>query len=300
MRRRFPLLLLGALACAGRPAGAAETGEVVARVGAIELKAADVAVLLAGLPPDQRAALAREPALIGDTLRQVLAARLVYREALAKKWDARPEVTAALDQARQNIVVESYLRAVAAPPENFPGADELARAYEANKASFVMPRHYRLAQIYLAVPKGADRAEEAAAAKKLDGLLARLAGKDADFAALAAEGADQAAGTQRNGEIGWVRDDALRPEIRAQVAGLAKDAVGEPIRLDDGWHVVKLLDTKAAYTRPLDEVRQDLIDSLRRERAAANAQAYLAALLQQHPAAINEIALSRLLANPGP
>jgi peptidylprolyl isomerase len=71
--------------------------------------------------------------------------------------------------------------------------------------------------------------------------------------------------------------------------------VSDPIRLDAGWHIVKLTDTKASYTRTLPEVRDQLAQQMRKERAAALRRGYLAELLKQHPPVLNELALSNLL-----
>jgi peptidylprolyl isomerase len=158
-----------------------------------------------------------------------------------------------------------------------------------------MPRQYNLSQIFIAVPPGADKPTEEVARKRLEDVVAKLKQKGAEFSSLAAKESDAQA---NNGEIGWIRDDQIRPEIRDKVAGLEKQAVTDPIRLDDGWHIVKLIDTKAAYTRPVAEVRGDLIAALRRERAALEAQAYVGKLFELNPAVINEIALTRLLGAP--
>jgi peptidylprolyl isomerase len=81
--------------------------------------------------------------------------------------------------------------------------------------------------------------------------------------------------------------------------GLANGAVSDPIRLDDGWHIIRLIDTKAAYTRQLAEVRDQLAQRIREERASANRRAYLAKLIEQSPPVINELALSHLLEKTG-
>jgi parvulin-like peptidyl-prolyl isomerase len=79
------------------------------------------------------------------------------------------------------------------------------------------------------------------------------------------------------------------------VTSLSKNATSEPIRLEDGWHILRVLDTKEAYTPALDEIRSQLVHQLRNERAQSNSQAYIARLLQQSPVAINELALSKVL-----
>ncbi len=77
--------------------------------------------------------------------------------------------------------------------------------------------------------------------------------------------------------------------------GLAKNAISEPIRLDDGWHIIKLNDTKASYTRTLPEVRDQLVQQMRTERAKQLRQAWLGELIKRNPPVLNEIALSKVL-----
>jgi parvulin-like peptidyl-prolyl isomerase len=79
------------------------------------------------------------------------------------------------------------------------------------------------------------------------------------------------------------------------VTQLAKGAASEPIRLDDGYHIIRLVDTKASYTRPMAEVRDALVQQLRNDRAAALRRAYMAEVLKEHPPVLNEFALNGLL-----
>ena len=276
-----------------------ETGlkgsEVIARVGTSDVTAEEVRGVIAFLDARQQAAMARDPALLNQTVRAILANRLVLKEALAKKWEQQPKIMAQLARVRESQIVESYLQSVAAPPDNFPGEAEVKSVYDANASALLVPRRFQLAQIVVAVAKDADQAAEDAARKKLDDLLKRAKQPGADFASLARGVSDDATTAERDGEIGWVAEPDLRTEIRSQVFGLAKAGVSDPVRLDDGWHVFKLLDTEASHTRPLAEVRDALIQRIRAERLEANRRAYVTELFKQTPPVVNEIALSKLL-----
>jgi parvulin-like peptidyl-prolyl isomerase len=281
-----------------KPAAADATikgGEVVARVGESDVTAEEVRAALASLDSRQQAAVARDPALLSQTVRAILANRLVLKEALAKKWEQQPAVAAQLARARDNQIVETYLQSLTTPPENYPSEADIKSVYDANATAFLVPRRFQLAQIVVAVAKDADKTAEDAARRKLDDLLKKAKQPGADFAALARSGSDDAATAERDGEIGWVAEPDLRPEIRSQVIGLAKAAITEPVRLDDGWHILKMLDTEASHTRPLAEVRDALVQRIRAERAEVNRRAYIAELFKQTPPVVNEIALSKLL-----
>jgi len=287
------LLLAAALAGASpRPAVA----EVVARAGATELGSEELRGYLEALEPADQAALAKDPALLAQVVRTHLARQAVVREAQAKKWDQRPEVKAQLERVRERALGELYLLALSKPPDGYPGEAELQAAYDANRQAFEVPAQLRLAQVFLALPRGADKVQEEQVRKRLDEVKRLLAAKGADFAAIARAHSDEKEGAARGGEIGWLGEAQLVPAMRPVVAALAKDGVSEPVRLDDGWHVTKLLDQRKASVRPLAEVREALVARLRADRLQANRQAVLAKLLEQSPPVLNELALQKLVA----
>jgi hypothetical protein len=274
------------------PARTSGSGDIVARVGDINVSADDIRGYIAALGGREQAAVAQNPALLSQAVRMLLANRLVLQEVQAKKWDQQPNVAAQLDRVRESAVSELYLQSVSTPPANFPSEEDLQKTYDANRTALVMPRQFQLLQVFVAAPKDADKAAEESARKSLDDIQRRLKAPGADFAAIAGE-----SDAKSGGDLGWIAENQIRPEIRTQVMGLAKNAISEPIRLDDGWHILKLVDTKAAYTRTLPEVRDQLVQQMRTERATALRRAYLVELLKQHPPVLNELALSNLLAN---
>jgi peptidylprolyl isomerase len=265
---------------------------VIARVGDTNISADDLRSYVAALGPREQAALSKDPAMLSQAVRLLLANRLVLQEVVAKKWDQQPSVAAQLDRMREGAMVELYLQSVSTPPGSFPSDDDLQKVYDANRAAFLMPRQFQLSQIFIAAPKEGDKAAEDKAKQELDDTLRKLKAPAADFAAIA-RGDGNAA--KDGGDLGWVAENQIRAEIRSQVMGLARNSVSEPIKLDDGWHIIKLVDTKASYTRTLPEVRDQLVQQIRSERSTMMRRAYLAELLKQHPPVLNELALSSLL-----
>ena len=271
------------------------SGEIVARVGNNDVSADDMRTFIATLGPREQAALAQDPALLSQAVRVMLSNRLVMQELTAKKWDKQPQVEAQLEKVRESALVELYLQSVSNPPANFPSEDDLQKVYDANRASFQVPRQYQLGQIYIALPKDADKATADAARKKVAEVQQKLKAPGADFAAIARADSSAKESGERGGDLGLLPEDQIRPEIRTQIAGLAKGAVSEPITLDDGIHFIRLIDTKVPYTRTLPEVRDALVRQIRQQRAAQLRQTYLAELLKQQPPIINELALAQLL-----
>lgn len=265
--------------------------EIVAHIGDSDITSAQLRAYVATLGAREQAAIAKEPALLNQMVRLMLNERVVLQEAIAKKWDQQPHVAAQLEQVRERALVELYLQSVSIPPANYPSEEELQKTYDANRSLFVVPRQFQLGHIFVSAPKDADRATEDKAKKALEEIERKLKAAGADFMAVARAGNDASDG----GDLGWLSEGQIRPEIRTRVAGLAKGAVSDAIRLDDGWHIVKLIDTKASYTRSLAEARDQLAQQMRTERANVLRRAYVAELLKKRPAVVNEIALSNLL-----
>ncbi len=269
--------------------------EVLARVGGTDVTVEEVRSYVETLSPTDQAALAKDPGLLSPIVRAYLARQAVLREALARKYDQQPSVRAQLDRVREQALTELYLDSVSRSPDGYPSDAEVQGAYDASKGVFEVPRQLRLAQIYVAVPKGVDRAAEDKARKKVDELARKLKQKGADFAALARSESEDKQTAVQGGEIGWLTEAQMVPGIRSVATALAKDAVSEPVHLEDGWHLLKLLETRPSGKRPLPEVRDAIVDQLRANRARELRQAHVAKLLEQSPPAINELALSKVL-----
>ncbi len=292
---RRALAVIAGLAMAGLPAARA-AGDVVAQYGSITLGSDDIRQLLANLDPAARTAVERNPGALTTLVRERLVQLALLQEARDKKWDQRPEVIAAANQAHDAVIASTYLASVSAADPAYPSDADIQTAYDANKTRFVVPRQYQLAQIFIAVPAGSAKAADDAARKKLLDLRTQASRPHADFAGLARQNSQDHASAANGGTIGWAAENALQPEIRSAVAGMQVDALSDPIRMADGWHLVKLLATRPASTAALADVKAVLVEALRKQRVQQNAQAYTAALLRAQPTQIDEIAVGKLLA----
>jgi parvulin-like peptidyl-prolyl isomerase len=271
---------------------------VIARVGDTEVTADDIRAAIQNLDAKTQAAAANDPAALSQVVRGILTQRVVLKEALANKWDQDPSVTAALARLRDSVVAQTYLQSVSKPADSYPSDAEVQTAFDGNKGQLIVPRQYQLAQIFIKNPKGADEATTAKAQVKLDGIRKALAKHNADFTTIARADSDEAESAAKGGEMGWLAENRIQPDIRGQLGTLAKGSVSQPIRLDDGWHVLKVLDVKDPYTPALAEIRPQLIQQMRNEKARANSQQYIAKLLQDNPIQINELSLSKVLKQP--
>jgi peptidylprolyl isomerase len=75
---------------------------------------------------------------------------------------------------------------------------------------------------------------------------------------------------------------------------MAKGDVSAPIKSAAGWHLIKLIDKKAAGTRPLSDIRGNLIAAMRNRKAQDMERTYLEALAIKLPPSVNQIELGKL------
>ncbi|WP_158923777.1 peptidylprolyl isomerase [Acidisphaera sp. S103] len=287
------IALAGFLGAAGP---APQPTDVVAQVGTTTLTVADVQAMLAHIDPAVRDQALHNHVALDELVRGQLIRQELLVEAEAKKWDQDADVAYRAKTAHDAAIVDSYLASLNQPDASYPSDADVQAAYEANKTRFVKPREYHLAQIVFTVPADAPKSADTEAQKKLRELKQTLSRPHADFADTAKHVSQDKATAEKGGEIGWVRDDQLIPAIKDAVAGLQDNAISDPVRAADGWHLLKLLDTKPATTATLVEVKDKLVQALRQQKESANARAYLQQMQTKQPLELNEIALSHVAA----
>ena len=268
--------------------------DVVAKLGGAEIRVSDLQRLLDTQPPEIREQLFKSPPALDRLVRTEVYRRALIEEARSKGWDKRADVAAQMERAREQVLLSSYMNELARPPADFPNDKELLAAYNANQAEFAIARQFRVAQIFVAVPKDASKADADKLRKKADDIAKRAQSKDSDFARLVQANSDHKASAEQGGDLGWMAERDMIPEIRTLIPTLAKGDVGKPVRTEQGWHVVKLIDLKPAGARPLAEVRTQLAAAMRQRQAQENEKRYLDKMAEQTPVAVNEIALGKL------
>jgi peptidylprolyl isomerase len=190
---------------------------------------------------------------------------------------------------RDQYLVESYLAEVGKVPDDYPSDEEVQKVYAAEKESLQLPRRYRVSQIFIA-----DDGDKEATRKRAQEIADTLKDEPGEFAALAKRNSNDTASAARGGDLGWLAEAEITPEIRTAVAGLSKGEISAPVAGRSGFHILLLQDKREAGPAPLDEVKGELANLLRNQRAALNRETHVSTLLQRQPVSVNELALEAL------
>jgi len=272
-------------------APAAHAQEAAARMGSVVLTTAELQTLLDTQPPELHRAILASPAALEQTIRADIVRRAVAADAQSRGWDKRPDVALRVNAAQEEVIATTYVIEITRPPADYPPAAEVETYYEENRARLVSPKRYRLAQIHVARP--ADKTAAHDAVQKAGELAAKARVPGADFAAIARTGSEHQSATS-GGDSGWIAESAMVPPVRQAVSRMTKGQVSDLIATGDGWQVIKLLDVAEPGPATLDEVRPQIVATLRRERAQQLEREYLDALLARTPVVIDKAALEKL------
>ena len=90
----------------------------------------------------------------------------------------------------------------------------------------------------------------------------------ADFAALAREHSFDGAAAN-GGNLGWFGAGAMIPEFENAVAAMEVGSISGPLQTQFGWHLILLNETRMTTAPALEEVRDALVENIRREAAQA-------------------------------
>lgn len=290
------LLVVLQITVAG-PAAAADD-RVIAQVGDQTLTVAAFRRLIATLDPDTRRKATQDRAALLQWVRAELGRRAVLDAARRRHWDRQPAVAARAEQAREDVIITSFLTSTAMPPPGFPPDDAIRRVYDANLSRFMQPRRYHVAHIFVARPDQAKSADLDAARHHAADLAASAQAPGADFAALARRSSEDTQSARQGGDLGWVAESQMLPEIARTLAGMRDGEVSGPVEVADGWHILREIATRAPAPAPLDQVRPAIVGLLRDAESARLGQSYVADLLAHGHAEVDLDAVRALLDGP--
>ena len=155
-----------------------------------------------------------------------------------------------------------------------PTAD-MQKYYEVHKEEFIRQEMVLLREILIPAtdtsPAGA-----AAAEKKAKDIVAR-ARKGEKFGELARQNS-AAATAQQDGELGAFKPGELKKEIEDVVFKQSKGYITDPIRVGNGFEIMRVEDRYAAGQAPFEEVKEQIQGKFYEEQMAPKVREYLTSL----------------------
>lgn len=156
-------------------------------------------------------------------------------------------------------------------PENYKNIkaseDDIKTFYEQNLQRFSTPEERRASHILIAVN---NEKTDADAKKEADEIYKQLQADPSKFAQLAKSKSADPGSARQGGDLGFFQKGMMVPEFDNAVFSGKKGDLVAPVKTQFGYHIIKIVDVKAAQAKPLKEVRGE-IEALYQQQAAIRA-----------------------------
>ena len=139
---------------------------------------------------------------------------------------------------------------------------EVQTSYNQNIQQYQSPEQVRASHILLKT-EGKD---EAAVKKAAEDLLAQVKG-GADFAQLATKHSEDEGSAKNGGDLDYFGRGRMVPEFEQAAFSMQPGQVSDLVKTQYGFHIIKVVDKKPGSTRTIDEVRAQITDQLRTQKA---------------------------------
>jgi peptidyl-prolyl cis-trans isomerase D len=182
-----------------------------------------------------------------------------------------------VDQVRNSIVV--------------PDA-EIEAFYKQNLQQYQTPAQVRASHILLKLEGKDDKQVQALAEE-----IAKKAKAGADFAALAKQYSEDDSNNMNGGDLDYFGRGRMVAEFEQAAFAMKPGEISDPVKTAFGYHIIKMVDNQADTTRPLAEVRDEIVEQLKWQKAQAEAEKIAKSLegTMQSAADLDRIAKERSL-----
>ena len=148
-----------------------------------------------------------------------------------------------------------------------PDADVEA-FYTQNKAQYSTEGRVRASHILLKT-EGKD---DATVKAKAEALLAQAKAPNADFAALARANSEDEGSAVNGGDLNYFGKGQMVPEFEAAAFGLKPGQISDLVKTTFGYHIIKVVDSQPETVRPVAEVKPEIIEQLKWQKAQQQAE----------------------------
>ena len=158
-----------------------------------------------------------------------------------------------VDQVRQTITV--------------PEAD-INAFYRQNMTQYQTPAQVRASHILFKLEGKDEKAVQAQA----EDVLKKARAPGADFAALAKQYSEDDSNNSNGGDLDYFGRGRMVAEFDAAAFAMKTGEISNLVKTAFGYHIIKVTDSKPDTTRPLAEVRTEIEDQLKWQKAQAEAE----------------------------
>ena len=159
--------------------------------------------------------------------------------------------------------------------QNTPISDEeVKKYYDENPSYFQEPEQVKASHIMIMVDSSADQAKKDEAKKKIEQVLQKVKA-GADFAALAKEASEDTYTKDNGGDLDYFSKGQMVQAFEDAAFSLKPGEISNVVETEYGYHIIKVIDKKAAKTITLDESKEEIRSGLKSNKVNSDVSNYV-------------------------
>jgi peptidyl-prolyl cis-trans isomerase D len=144
---------------------------------------------------------------------------------------------------------------------------EIEAFYKQNLQQYQTPAQVRASHVLIKLEGRDEKAAQALAEE-----VAKKAKSGADFAALAKQYSEDESNKDTGGDLDYFGRGRMVAEFEQAAFAMKPGEISDPVKTAFGYHVIKMVDNKPDATRPVAEVRPEIEEQLKWQKAQAEAE----------------------------
>ena len=173
---------------------------------------------------------------------------------------------------REKIIVQA-MRQKAVKSDFVISPDKIEAFYRKDIGKYSTPEEIRLSMIVLR-PDSGEGDDPVAAAREVAGEIRRKLADGADFAGMA-QMYSQDSTAELGGDWGWIDRKTLTPELNSVAFSLSPGELSDVVQVGDAFYILRVEAKKAAVTKPLSEMRDEISQKLYEEERLSRQQKWI-------------------------
>jgi peptidyl-prolyl cis-trans isomerase SurA len=154
--------------------------------------------------------------------------------------------------------------------------DDLRNYYQTHPQEFGGEEEVKVRHVFLPVPDGATKAQEAKVEEQMTRILQRLKTGE-DFGAVARE-VSKGPSAAEGGDLGWLRRGTIDKALEEAAFALKPGQLSQPVRAGAGLHVFKVDERRIAGEKSFDDAKEEIRSHLLEAQAGTYRQQLIAEL----------------------
>jgi peptidyl-prolyl cis-trans isomerase D len=159
---------------------------------------------------------------------------------------------------------------IAFSPDQIPGGTPqpsdtaVQQYYAAHQKDYQVPDQVKVRHILIKEPTGADAKTDAEAKAKAEDVLKQVRA-GGNFAELAKKYSDDPGSKDQGGDLGFIQHGLTVPEFDKAAFALNPGQTSDLVKTQYGYHIIQSEEKQTAHTKPLAEVKPEIVATLSNE-----------------------------------